>query len=142
MATYGRAAVLRAGKRIAWTANGPISLGEDLFGCGDLLLLRAGRPLLVQVTTQTLRRSSVSPRRQKVQAWLAELGEYRCDAWVIAWVPRTHFRRWVWRPVESSWAETDPFWSAKLTALWEEASREKADPCDDPDCDSDPPSAA
>jgi hypothetical protein len=124
--TYGPAAVLRAGKRIVWLPGRkgalprPMSQGEDLFGCGDLLCLRPGRPLLVQVTTQTASRGSVWTRRKKVQEWLERLPEYRCEASVIAWVKGKHFRCWIWQAAHERWHEGEPFWSPAETRAWEE----------------------
>jgi hypothetical protein len=128
---FGTAAVLRAGKKIAWISRGgkltPISRGEDLFSCGDLLCLRPGRPLLAQVTTQTKSGGGVWNRRRKVEAWIRQLGPYRADAQVMSWVRGKHFRVWIWHHGEEQWLEADTVWSPKQTREWDEHRRSQAD---------------
>jgi hypothetical protein len=87
----------------------PISHQEDLFGVFDLLQIRPGRVMLVQVTTWT-GGGGVAARRRKVRKWCealpAEHWRYQISAEVWAWVAKTHMRRWRWDWPE--WVEIEP----------------------------------
>jgi hypothetical protein len=125
--SYPGALCLEAGARLAWIPDGkrpgerrPISLSEDLFGTFDLAVFPVARHddrvQLVQVTTMPASghvTGTVTGRRHRVAHWIEhELGSGQ-PMWlgqvaVIAWIPRRHFRRWVWRWGTSAWEETEP----------------------------------
>jgi hypothetical protein len=132
--TYGPASVLHSMPSVVWiydkktNARRPISHREDLFGVADLLILRAGRPLLVQVTTMPahgkLSGAGVHGRKRKAEAWLQRDGEYRCSFWVIAWKRREHFRCWYWDGAK--WGEYGTFWSPADTSRYLELKKSQA----------------
>jgi len=118
--TYPGALTIEAKPRISWIPmqggeRRPISVEEDIWGVFDLLVFPKFCPPywlspkveLLQVTAP----SGVSARKKKIREWVENeelfdaapgwLGEIR----LLAWVPRKHFRQWVWLWCDQEWVE-------------------------------------
>lgn len=131
---WPKAPLQKAQPVICWIPDGaggrrPISREEDLFGCFDLLVAPArARTVAIQVTTAGIDggdqpqgdTSAAVKRMRKIKAWIREhFGAAGCPftVYVLAWVPRRHFRVWQWASDhfgEPAWVELKP---EKATAL-------------------------
>lgn len=130
---YPDCLMYEAHAKIVWIPDGrggrrPISKGEDIWGVFDLAVfpvepIQRGFPSkveLIQVTTLgggKIDGGNVAKRKHKVGAWIDE--SFHDGYWpdwlhrisVIAWIPRKHFRWWVWgRDGRGGgrWVESEP----------------------------------
>jgi hypothetical protein len=118
---YPGALHIEAKPRIKWVPRGdklqPMSVEEDIWGVFDLLAFPIrdfSRVHCLQITTvgkDGHSTSNVSVRRRKVQHWIDDCLPPEPPAWlgdiaVMAWVPRKHFRRWLWDWPARDWWET------------------------------------
>ena len=111
---YQDAPMLQARKFVVRQRGRTISLGEDLFGVFDFLVLPPdGVARLIQVTTMPPdpRAGGGSPpmRRRKVQDWIEAtypgVANHIAEVLVMAWVKGKHFRRWEWSWAQGEWNE-------------------------------------
>jgi len=115
---YPGALTIEAKPRISWIPmkggeRRPISVEEDIWGVFDLAVFpMGGRVELLQITAP----SGVSARKKKISDWvhgsgieergnLAILPMWLGEIRLLAWVPRKHFRQWVWFWPEQKWVE-------------------------------------
>ena len=110
-ASYPDAPMQQAKKFVIRHRGRHISLGEDIFGVFDFLVLpRNGILQLVQVTTQGTPPSSTSDRKRKIKDWIKEnypgVITPLAHVLLMAWVKGKHFRRWEWSWAQGAWNET------------------------------------
>ena len=117
---YPNALVLEAKPRLVWiptkTGRIPRSIAEDIFGMFDLLVLPPqSRIALLQITTLTDGKvSAASKRKTKIGAWMRETftaadpPPWMGRVSVMGWIPRKHFRVWMWAFQAQEWIEMEP----------------------------------
>lgn len=125
---------ITAAKRVIYTPTGkpacptchtrptfPRSVGEDLYGCFDILMLGEDEPMLIQVTTDgglSSPGSAVNARKRKVAAWANLNPAISLDARLViwSWVNGRHMRHFTFcgENVEGGWIETQPLLSPLL----------------------------
>lgn len=115
--------VIEAGRRLVWIPDGkggrfPRSTSEDIFGVFDICVVGfSSETSLIQVTTETKSRSTVSARKRKIEKWIETLPPPEPphpEIFVWSWVRRKHMRVWRWIVSESGWQELDPFPSPEM----------------------------
>lgn len=90
----------------------PISKAHDIWGVADLVLIPTGlQCILVQVTTQNEKRSTVADRKRKIESWVE--AHYHRDQrqhfsiYIVAYVQRQGLRVWSWSWGRWGWVERD-----------------------------------